>query len=24
VMIDEDVHGRVTPGDVAELLKGYK
>ena len=24
VMIDEDVHGRVAPGDVAELLKGYK
>jgi NADH:ubiquinone oxidoreductase subunit E len=24
VMIDEDVHGRVTPGDIAELLKGYK
>lgn len=24
VMIGEDVYGRVTPGDVAELLKGYK
>ena len=24
VMIDEDVHGRVAPGDIAELLKGYK
>jgi NADH:ubiquinone oxidoreductase subunit E len=24
VMIDEDVYGRVSPGDVAELLKEYK
>jgi NADH:ubiquinone oxidoreductase subunit E len=24
MMIDEDVHGRVSPGDIAELLKGYK
>jgi NADH:ubiquinone oxidoreductase subunit E len=24
VMIDEDVHGRVSPGDIAELLRGYK
>jgi NADH:ubiquinone oxidoreductase subunit E len=24
MMIDEDVHGRVAPGDIAELLKEYK
>lgn len=24
VMIDEDVHGRVSPGDIAGLLRGYK
>lgn len=24
VMIDEDVHGRVAPGDVPKLLEGYK
>ena len=24
VMIDEDVHGRVSPGDVPQLLQGYK
>lgn len=24
VMIDEDVHGRVSPGDVAQLLQDYK
>ncbi len=24
VMIDEDIHGRVSPGDVAQLLQDYK
>ena len=24
VMIDEDVHGRVSPGEVTDLLEGYK
>ena len=24
IMIDEDVHGRVSPGDVPQLLEGYK
>ena len=24
IMIDDDVHGRVSPDDIAELVKGYK